>query len=224
MFKLVRILARGATARASEEFLDRNALLILDQQVRETRASLERSRRALAAAVAADLAEGRKLAEVEARAADLETRAVAALSGGREDLAREAAQAIAELESERDAIRAARSRYETEVVRIRSLVADANRRQAELERGRRTAAAAEAVRRMRVNPGPGELATLSEAESTLERLRELQQEAADTEAALSEADPGADIAERMEREGFGPHSNTSADAVLDRLRRRAEAA
>lgn len=224
MFKLFRILARGAAARADEEFLDRHALLILDQQVRETRAALERSRRALAAAVAADQAEGRKLAEIEARATDLETRAVAALSGNREDLAREASQAIADLETERDAIRTARSRYAAEVARIRTVVADATRRQAELERGRRTAAAAEAVRRMRVNPGPGEQATLSEAEATLKRLRELQQEAAETEAALAEAEPGADIAERLEREGFGPRSGTSADTVLDRLRRRADAA
>lgn len=224
MLKLFRILARGAAARAEEEFLDRNALLILDQQVRETRASLERSRRALAAAIAADQAEGRKLTEIESRAADLETRTIAALSAGREDLAREAAQAIAELESERDAIRQARSRYEAEVARIRTVVADATRRQAELERGRRTAAAAEAVRRMRVNPGPNELATLTEAEATLNRLRELQLEAADTEAALAEIDPGVDIAERMAREGFGSSSKATADAVLDRLRRRADAA
>ncbi|GLS42507.1 PspA/IM30 family protein [Methylobacterium brachythecii] len=224
MLKLFRILARGAAARAEEEFLDRNALLILDQQVRETRASLERSRRALAAAVAADQAEGRKLSDIENRAIDLETRTVAALSAGREDLAREAAQAIAELESERDAIRQARSRYEAEVARIRTVVAEATRRQTELERGRRTAAAAEAVRRMRVNPGPNELATLTEAEATLKRLRDLQQEAADTEAALADIQPGADIAARMEREGFGPSSKTTADAVLDRLRRRAEAA
>ncbi|MCE4223511.1 PspA/IM30 family protein [Methylobacterium sp. C25] len=224
MLKLFRILARGAAARAEEELLDRNALLILDQQVRETRASLERSRRALAAAIAADQAEGRKLTEIESRAADLETRTIAALSAGREDLAREAAQAIAELESERDAIRQARSRYEAEVARIRTVVADATRRQAELERGRRTAAAAEAVRRMRVNPGPNELATLTEAEATLNRLRELQLEAADTEAALAEIDPGVDIAERMAREGFGSSSKATADAVLDRLRRRADAA
>lgn len=224
MLKLFRILARGTAARANEEFLDRHALLILDQQVRETRAALERSRRALAAAVAADQAEGRKLAEIEARAADLETRAVAALGAGREDLATEAAEAIAELEAERDAIRTARNRYTTEVARIRGVVADATRRQAELERGRRTAAAAEAVRRMRVNPGPGELATLTEAEATLARLRDLQQEATDTEAALAEAEPGSDIAERLEREGFGPRTKPSAETVLDRLRRRAEAA
>ena len=229
MLRLFRTLARGAAARAEEDLFDRNALLILDQQVRETRAALERSRQALAASVAGDRAEERRLADVEARAADLETRAVAALQAGRDDLAAEAAEAIAELEAERDAIRTARSRFAAELARIRATVADATRRQAELERGRRLAAAAEAARRLRVSPAPqdrGTLqdrATLKEAEATLARLRSLQAEADDTEAALREAEPGADIAERMERAGFGPSARPAPSAILDRLRARAEA-
>ncbi|MCJ2033037.1 PspA/IM30 family protein [Methylobacterium sp. J-068] len=223
MLRLFRTLARGAAARAEEDLFDRNALLILDQQIRETRAALERSRQALAASVAGDKAEARRLAEVEARAADLEARAVAALQAGRDDLAGEAAEAIAELEAERDAIRSARTRFATEVARIRAVVTDATRRQAELERGRRIAAAAETARRLRVSPAPQERATLKEAEATLARLRTLQAEADDTEAALREAEPGADIAERMEREGFGATTRPTASAVLDRLRHRAGA-
>ena len=224
MLKLFRILARGAAARAEEDLFDRHALLVLDQQVRETRASLERSRRALAATIAADTSEARKLAEIEARAADLETRAVAALAAGREELAREAAAAIAEIERERDAIRTARAAYERELVRIRAAVADASRRQADLERGRRVAAAAEAVRRMKATSDDGERATLAEAEATLARLRTLQAEAADTEAALAEAETGRDIAERLEREGFGPRTRPSAESVMERLRGRVQAA
>ena len=224
MLNLFRTLARGAAARAEEDLFDRNALLILDQQIRETRAALERSRQALAASVAGDKAEARRLAEVEGRAADLEARAVAAIQGGRDDLAGDAAEAIAELEAERDAIRAARTRFAAEVARIRAVVADATRRQAELERGRRIAAAAEMARRLRVSPAPRDRATLKEAEATLARLRALQAEAGDTEAGLEEARPEADIAERLEREGFGPNTRPTPSAVLDRLRARADAA
>ncbi|KQP42718.1 hypothetical protein ASF49_02460 [Methylobacterium sp. Leaf104] len=223
MLRLFRTLARGAAARAEEDLFDRNALLILDQQIRETRAALERSRQALAASVAGDRTEERRLAEVEARAADLETRAVAALQSGRDDLAAEAAEAIAELEAERDAIRTARTRFAAELARIRAKVADATRRQAELERGRRLAAAAETARRLRVSPDPQDRATLKEAEATLARLRSLQAEADDTEEALREAEPGADIAERMERAGFGPSARPAPSAILDRLRARADA-
>lgn len=224
MLRLFRTLARGAAAKAEEDLFDRNALLILDQQIRETRAALERSRQTLAASMAGDRAEERRLAAAETRAADLETRAVAALHAGRDDLAGEAAEAIAELESERDAIRAARTRFAVEMARIRAVVADATRRQAELERGRRLAAAAETARRLRVASAPQDRATLTEAEATLTRLRTLQAEAEDTEAALRAVEPGIDVAARMERAGFGPSTRPSSSAILDRLRSRAEAA
>ncbi|GJD31278.1 hypothetical protein PMNALOAF_2532 [Methylobacterium adhaesivum] len=223
MFNLFRTLARGAAAQAREDLIDRNALLILDQQIRETRAALERSRMALATAEAGDKAEGRRLAEVEARAADLEERAVAALAANRDPLASEAAEAIAELESEAAAIRTARDRFSRELARLRAVVADATRRQAELERGRRIAAAAESARRLGVAATPEDRATLTEAEATLARLRDRQAQAADTEAALADIEPGADIAARLEREGFGRATRPTAAAVLERLRSRAAA-
>jgi hypothetical protein len=77
---------------------------------------------------------------------------------------------------------------------------------------------------VRVSPAPQDRATLKEAEATLARLRTLQAEADDTEAALAEGEPGADIAERLEREGFGPSTRPTSSAVLDRLRARADAA
>lgn len=222
MLSIFRILARGAAAQASEELFDRNALLILDQQIRETRAALERSRLTLGRAIAGDKAEARRQAEIEARVKDLEERAVAALAAGREDLACEAAEAIAELEAERDAIRSARAGFATEIARIRAVVSDATRRQAELERGRRVAAASEAVRRLHRDDAPGEHATLREAEATLARLRTLQAEAAETEAALDEVDePDRDIADRLESEGFGRRTRPSASEVMERLRRQA---
>ncbi|SFG97972.1 PspA/IM30 family protein [Methylobacterium gossipiicola] len=223
MFDLFRTLARGAAAQAREDIIDRNALLILDQQIRETRAALERSRMALAAAEAGDRAEARRHAEVEARAADLEERAVAALAANRDSLAAEAADAIAELEAEAAAIRDARDRFARELARLRAVVADATRRQAELERGRRIAAAAESARRLGVAAAPEDRATLREAEATLARLRARQAEAADIDAALAEPQPGADIAERLEREGFGKATRPTGAAILERLRGRAAA-
>jgi len=97
MFKTVLTLFRGSVAAAGEEQEDRSALLILDQQIRDAGAAVERSKRTLALAIAGDQQEGRRLDATNARIADLETRATAALDGGREDLAREAAQAIANL-------------------------------------------------------------------------------------------------------------------------------
>ena len=92
MFKTVLTLFRGTVAVAEEELQDRTALVILDQQMRDAAAAVERSKRALALAIAQDQQEGRRLEATLTRIADLEVRATAALDGGREDLAREAAR------------------------------------------------------------------------------------------------------------------------------------
>ena len=119
MFKTVFTLFRGTVAVAEEELQDRTALVILDQQMRDAAAAVERSKRTLALAIAGDQQEGRRLDATNARIADLETRATAALDGGREDLAREAAQAIANLEAERDAAMTARTLFASEITRLK---------------------------------------------------------------------------------------------------------
>jgi hypothetical protein len=42
MLKTILILMRGAAAAAEEEVVDRNALLILDQQIRDAAGAIER--------------------------------------------------------------------------------------------------------------------------------------------------------------------------------------
>src|SRR5258708_39073130 len=90
MLKTIVTLFRGAAFRAEEEFADRSALLILDQQIRDAAAGIERAKRALAVAIAQDEAEGKRLETTLTRIADLGERAVAALNGGGEERARDA--------------------------------------------------------------------------------------------------------------------------------------
>src|SRR5258708_3489007 len=60
MFKTVLTLFRGSVAAAGEELEDRSALLILDHQMRDAAAAVERSKRTLALAIAQDQQEGRR--------------------------------------------------------------------------------------------------------------------------------------------------------------------
>src|ERR1700755_228016 len=94
MFKTVLTLFRGSVAVAEEELQDRTALVILDQQMRDAAGPVGPTKRTWARAIAGDQQEARRLDATTARIADLEVRASAPLEGGREDLAREAAQAI----------------------------------------------------------------------------------------------------------------------------------
>jgi phage shock protein A len=224
MFKTVLTLFRGSVAVASEELEDRTALLILDQQMRDAAAAVERSKRTLALAIAQDQQEGRKLEVTYARIADLETRATAALDGGRDDLAREAAQAIADLEAERDAAVTARALFAAEIARLKRHVANAEARIGELDRGRRIARASEAMRSLRrsgIEAARPYESTLPEAEQTLKRLRDRQLEAQAADEALIELDAASGpiaVAEKLAEQGFGPRIKTTADDVLARLR------
>ena len=229
MSKSFWTLLRGAVHAAEQDAIDRSALLILDQHIRDAAAGIERAKRALAVAIAQDEAEGKRLDSTLARIADLEERTTAALAAGREELATEAAEAIAMMEADRDAIREARSLFAREIARLRRDVAGASHRLNELERGRRIAHAAEAVRRLRsggVLPDHGATG-LAEAEATLRRLRERQAEEAAADAALDALDQEAGpmtVADKLETAGFGKRTKPTAAAVLDRLRRNAASA
>jgi phage shock protein A len=228
MFKVLLALIRGAAGAAEGEVVDRSALLILDQQIRDAATAVERGKRALAVAVAHDEAEGKRLDATLAHIADLEERAVAALAGGRADLASEAAESIAMMEADRDGVREARTTFAREIAHLKRMAADAGRRLAELERGRRIAQAAEAVRRLKTR-GPARLGgatALADAEATLRRLRERQAEDAAVDASVESLDAGAaadTIATRLEAAGFGKPTRPTAADVLDRLHRQASA-
>lgn len=223
MFKTVLTLFRGGVAAAGEELEDRSALLILDQQMRDAAAAVERSKRMLALAIAQDQQEGRRLDATHTRIADLEVRATAALDGGRDDLARDAAQAIAGLEADRDAAMTARALFASEIGRLKRQVANAETRITELDRGRRIARASEAVRILRrggIEAARPYESTLPEAENTLKRLRERQIEAQAADQALIELDTASGplaTAEKLAEQGFGPRLKSTADDVLARL-------
>src|SRR5262249_18925691 len=163
------------------------ALLILDQQIRDAAAATDRGKRALALAIGQDEAEGKRL---EATLAPSPTRRGApprGWPGGGEGLAPQGPGPPRGWGQTATAQAAAGG---AEGARLRSSGASATRRFSDLERGRRIAQAAEAVRRLRAGPAGGlESASLADAEATLRRLRARQAEEAATDAALQALDP-----------------------------------
>jgi len=223
MFKTLVTLMRGTSARATEMIEDQNALLILDQQIRDAAAALDRARKALAVAAAQDASEDKRIATLQADIKDLEARATAALDT-REDLAAEAAEAIAGLEIDLAAAQSAHANFARESARLRALVRNGERRIAELERGRRTAQAAEAVRRLRtqgISTVGQNASALRDAEATLERLRRNQAEAEVADQVYDELanETGPELLkEKLEKAGFGERTKPTAASVLERLR------
>jgi phage shock protein A len=127
-----------------------DVLADLQRQASSPMASLERSiaaarrahtsaRRTLAVAMAEEARETERRTNLAAKAGDLEERALEALCAGREDLATQAAEAIASMATDINASEQAALRFAAEVALARREVDAQRRRLSDLDRGRRLA-------------------------------------------------------------------------------------
>ncbi|MCW1754629.1 PspA/IM30 family protein [Rhizobium acaciae] len=223
MFKLISILLRGRAHEAEQAFADRHAVPLLSQQIRDAAQSIQSARRSVAVAIAQNEQEKGQHATIVARIADLESRASAALTKGNEGLAREAAEAIAYLEAERDASEKAQSQFTSAIDKLKGIVRASEARLQELQRGERLARATQEAQKLDVVvAGPG-FATLDDAEETLARLRLRQSQNELTAVALKDMEGAirpAGIIEKLANAGFGAPLRSSADDVLARLKSR----
>jgi phage shock protein A len=221
MFKQFATLFRGQTHDAAEALTDANALSILRQQLRDAAAGVDATRRAVATVMAHAQRERNALARIDAQLADLESRALDALTKGRDDLATEAAGVVAQLEAERDTTRRAIATYETQIAELKAQLADSEARLRDVERGARLAAATATSQRLRaVTPHPL-TADLAEAEGTLSRILSRQEQAGLAQAALVELNSAgkADLVrDRLAAAGIGAPLRPDAAAVLNRLK------
>jgi phage shock protein A len=224
MLKTITTLIRGSIAEADEAVFDANATRFLSQQLRDAAAALEHSKRELACAMAHRASEGRAIEALDKRATDLETAAIDAINGKRDDLATEVATILAAIADERRERADAAARFDVDIQRLKQMTEDGRRRLDELRRGLEMARAQEALRRAGAN-GRRALATgtgaLREAETTLQRIRTTNARDDDAHRALEELErvqSGKDLDQRLSDAGFGTSIKTRADDVLNRLR------
>jgi len=223
MFKQIVTLFRGASHDAAEEFTDRHALKILNQQMRDSAVAVEQARKAVAIAMAQNRQEAEQYERLVRRIADLESRAMAAIEQNKEDLAREAAETIALLEAERDVSADAQQQFSKEIARLRENVRAAEMKLRELQRGQRLATATDKAQKLRNVAPQSQLSTLREAEETLLRLRMRQRQIDLTDQAMAEMDASGDpsaVTEKLAEAGCGAALRTSADDVMERLKAR----
>lgn len=224
MFNTIITLVRGRSHDAAQALADANALSILRQQLRDAATGVEAARRAVAVVMAYAERERKSLPRIAAQLVDLEARALAALGQGREDLAVEAAAAIAQLEAERTTTQTALATYDVEIARLRDEVAGAETRLRELQRGLQLADAAQKSQTVRGVVARPVTASLTEAEATLARLQTRQFHAEATAAAVTELSAGLSaeaISARLAAAGCGPALRPDAAAVLARLKEKA---
>ncbi|MEM7299823.1 MAG: PspA/IM30 family protein [Pseudomonadota bacterium] len=220
MFKQIMTLMRGAASQSSQEFVDRHALLLLQQQIRDSVGAVKTARHAVAVAIAQNRQEKDQHQRLVAQIEELEARATIAIQNDEQQLARETAECLAHMIDERDDSETALAAFHREIEKLKARVRDAETRLRSLQRGERLAKATDRTQRLRQREPVSTLGSLTEAEETLTRLRQRQDEMERTEEALAEMESGLcpqKINEKLAKAGCGKPLKTTADMILERL-------
>ena len=176
----------------------------------------------LASLIQRQRAEEQQHTALKARVVDLTGRATEALEKGREDMATEAARAIATMENELTVRHETLERLDQKIVRLRSSIEAGHRRIIDLKQG---AIQARAVKReqdiqMKMTKSGMSTNSTQEAEDLIAHVlgRDDPFEKAEILADINQDLQGDSITNRMADAGFGAATSTTADDVLARLR------
>jgi len=221
MFGTFKTLIVGANARAEENLRAQYSIELIDQKIREAQGSLKAAKLTLASLIQRQRSEMRQIEALEDRVSDLTLRAREALGEDRDDLATEAACAIAEMENELTVRRETANRLEARVMQLRQSVETANRRILDLKQG---AISARAIKReqgiqKRLNKTLGGGNAIDEAEELIANVIN-RDDPFEQSKILREIDTGLghfDVADRLGDAGFGHKTRATADDILRRL-------
>ncbi len=222
MFGTIRTLWAGAEARADEKLRQTYAVELIDQKIREAEAALSQAKGVLASLILRERGETRALAVLTQRLADMTARAQAALAGGRDDLALQAAEAIAAMENETTLRRETQNRLQARILRLQDSVASGHRKIIDLRQG---AVAARAFRdeqalQARLRPTLAGPSAIAEAEGLIAQVlgRADRYEEAEVLDGIERGLSGADVAERLGAAGFGAAVKMTGAQVMERLK------
>lgn len=222
MFATLRTLFDGANARAEDHLRDTYAIELIEQKIREAEANLTAAKLTLASLIQRQTSERRISETLGKRIATLIGRAEEALEAKRNDLAAEAAQAIADMENELARRRETIDRLETRVTQLRTSVETAHRRIVDLKQGQISARAIRREHQMqaRLNRTLASTSAADEAEALIKRVIgqddpfEQSEILRDIDRSLS----GETTDDRLADAGFGAPNRVTAEAVLERLK------
>lgn len=221
MFKLFITLIKGKLLESSTALSDENALPVLSLQIREAAQDVERARKAVALAIAQEREEREAATSLQAKIGAVEARALAALEAGKDDLVREAAEVIAQMENDLAVTQQALRDMTPTVETLKQRVRQAEMRLVAVQRGNRLAIARNSTARLqRFVPGTGP-ERLQAAEETLARLESRQRNdayAAEAYETLRMDRKPEQTLERLAAAGCGAPLTTTTDAVITRLK------
>lgn len=222
MLATLRVLFDGERARTEDRLKDTYAVELIEQRIREAEGNLSAAKMTLASLIQRRRSEERLAEALDRRILTLEGRAREALDAGRDTLAAEAAQAIADMENERRIRGETLQRLDTRIAQLQASVETAHRRIIDLKQG---AITARAIRReqtiqRRLSRTVAGSSAADEAEALIKRVVDQDDpfEQSEILRGIDRSLSGQGADDKLADAGFGDPGRVTADAVLTRLK------
>lgn len=223
IFNKIVTAIKGTATEAGEAIVDANAIRILEQEIRDAKAAVEKARRSIADLMAEKTDYDRKLATVTKQIEEYEGYAAKALDKGDEALAMEVAEKIVELEESREYNAQAVAQLDTAVAQQKAGLTQAERTVKTLERESKMVKTTENLQKTTQAVSTNFSATgskVNSAKDSLERIKARQQRTADRMAAaetLSRESSGDALKDKLAAAGIGEEKSKASD-ILARLK------
>ncbi|TCZ84319.1 PspA/IM30 family protein [Lysobacter sp. N42] len=220
-------LFRGVSHEAGQAVVDKNAITILDQEIRDTSTQLNQSRQELAKLMAQGKLSEQKMQARQQKIAEYTRYIEGALAKGDEALAREVAGKLAPLETEQQADQAAKAHLDRSIATLKATIHKAEAQVKALRTQVDTVKATASVQKAQMaiaSRTAGATGGMSNALESLERIKQRQAETAARLEASEELDAStgdSELNRKLAAAGLLEDSS-SADAVLARFKRPAQ--
>jgi phage shock protein A len=217
---------KGGVNDAAEGIEATQTLRILDQEIRESRTELRRSEEALTTILARQKMSQQKVQDLQGAVKEHEGYAIKALEQGNEDLAREVAEKIQQLEAELDTEQGFLDQFGSSASKLRSGVKNARTNLRRMQQQVDTVKATESVQKAQTAVASRHLGANSKmktAAESLERIKakqRLRQAELETAQELAQDESGAGLESKLKAAGITPGGSGSADDILARLKNR----
>ncbi len=222
LFKQLVTLLRGKSHEAGEAVIDRNALTILDQQIRDATTAQAKARDDLATLTAKRRLIEKDLEALSAQRDKYEASARAAMARGDMGLAREVAERLAKIEAEGTAKVPQVEEMRGAEDRLRQIIGgtdgkiEAFRREIEIVRANESVQRAQASVAASAGGAAGQLGSAADSLKRLKERQAIRDERFKAAEELELQRTGGDLDEKLRTAGLLPGSS-SADDILARL-------
>ncbi len=222
MWKQLVTLLRGTAHEAGQAAVDKRALVILDQQIRDAQTAQGKARDDLATLTAKRRMIEKELEGLTAQRDKYEASARAAMQRGDMDLAREVAERIASIETEESTKTPQIADMRSAEDRIRGIIKQSDGKIQALSREVEVVRANESVQKAQASVAAsygGTISSMGSAADSLKRIKEQQairDEKFRASAELEDMRTGADLDAKLRNAGL-LEGSSSADDILARL-------